>query len=135
MRIEWIDSKSTVSEIERTIDMEKSIAVDTTLRLMYGDEKAFGPGLAQLLEGIVVYGSLRRSAAEMNMSYNKAWKIVKNSEAQWGQALIERKIGGVRGGGAVLTAFGQSLLTKYRAFEHKAQTTLNALAQEYFEGV
>lgn len=115
--------------------MEKSIVVDTTLRLQYGGEKAFGPGLAQLLEGIAAYGSLRRSAAEMDMSYNKAWKIVKNSEAQWGQALIERKIGGVRGGGAVLTAFGQSLLTRYRAFEQAAQIVLNELAQEYFEGV
>lgn len=115
--------------------MEKLIAVDTTLRLTYGEQKAFGPGLAQLLEGITVYGSLRRSAAEMNMSYNKAWKMVKDSEAQWGQALIERKIGGVRGGGAVLTAFGQSILTKYRAFEQAAEIALNTLAQEYFEGV
>ncbi len=61
--------------MERTIDVEKSIVIDTTLRLRYGEEKAFGPGLAQLLEGIAVYGSLRRSAAQMDMSYNKAWKI------------------------------------------------------------
>lgn len=113
--------------------MEKSIVVDTTLRLKYGDEKAFGPGLAQLLEGIAVYGSLRRSAAQMDMSYNKAWKVIKNSEAQWEKPLLERKIGGVRGGGAVLTAFGQSLLTQYRAFEQAAELALNALAQEYFE--
>lgn len=115
--------------------MDKPVIVDTTLRLRCGEGKAFGPGLAELLEGIVTYGSLRRSAAQMGMSYNKAWKVVKNSKLQWGQPLIERKIGGVSGGGATLTAFGQSLLTRYRAFEQKAQTTLNALAQQYFEGV
>lgn len=115
--------------------MEKSIAVNTTLRLTYEEEKVFGPGIAQLLEGIMEHGSLRRSAAEMNMSYNKAWKIVKNSEAQWGKALIERKIGGVHGGGAVLTAFGQSILKKYRAFEQQAEIALNILVKEYFEEV
>lgn len=115
--------------------MKKPIAVDTILRLKCGGEKAFGPGLAQLLEGIVSYGSLRRSAAEIGMSYNKAWNIIKNSEAQLERQLIERKIGGVRGGGAVLTAFGQDLLTRYHAFEQAAQTALDELVQEYFGGM
>ena len=127
-----MDTKSDLTKSNRTTGGNKSIAVHTTLRLTYGEEKVFGPGLAQLLEGILEHGSLRRSAAEMNMSYNKAWKIIKNSEAQWGQTLIERKVGGVHGGGAVLTAFGQSILKKYRAFEQQAEIALCTLVQEYF---
>ncbi len=122
-------------QAERITKMEKPITVDTILRLKYGGEKVFGPGLAQLLEGIVSYGSLRHSATEMGMSYNKAWNIVKNSEVQFGRQIIERKIGGVHGGGAVLTEFGQELLTQYRAFEQAAQTALGELVQQYFKGM
>ncbi len=115
--------------------MEKPIMVDTLLRLQYGGQKVFGPGLACLLEGIEIHGSLRQSAAKMGMSYNKAWNIIKNSEAQLEQPLIERKIGGVRGGGAVLTPFAQDFLQRYRAFEQAAQQQLDRLVQQYFEGM
>ncbi len=115
--------------------MEKPLTSDTLLRLRYDGQKVFGPGIARLLEGIETHGSLRQSAAEMGMSYNKAWNIIKNSELQFEQPLIERKIGGVRGGGAVLTPFAQELLCRYRAFEQAAQRELDRLVEQYFEGM
>ena len=51
---------------------QNKITAAATLRILVDGDKAFGPGLAQLFEGIEAYGSLRRSAAEMGMSYNKA---------------------------------------------------------------
>lgn len=115
--------------------MARQITAEATLRILADGEKAFGPGIAQLLEGIESYGSLRRSAAEMGMSYNKAWNIVRQSEASLGCALIERRIGGTRGGGAVLTAQGRDLLARYRAFETAGKQALRDLAAQYFEGV
>ena len=47
---------------------------------IYGDEKCFGPGIAQLLERVQVTHSLRQAAANMNMAYSKAWRIVKTAE-------------------------------------------------------
>lgn len=114
--------------------MAKSLCVRASLRLVRED-KLFGPGVAQLLEGVEQLGSLRRSAARMEMSYNKAWGVVHGCEEQLGFALLERRIGGAGGGGAVLTEKGKTLLTRYRAFEKEAHATLDRLAIQYFADI
>ena len=103
---------------------QNKITAAATLRILVDGDKAFGPGLAQLFEGIEAYGSLRRSAAEMGMSYNKAWNIVKNSEALLGRPLVTRRVGGAKGGGAALTDAGRDLLARYRAFEKAGKQAL-----------
>lgn len=114
---------------------QNKITAAATLRILVDGDKAFGPGLAQLFEGIEAYGSLRRSAAEMGMSYNKAWNIVKNSEVLLGQPLVNRRAGGAKGGGAALTDAGRDLLARYRAFERAGKQALARLAEQYFEGM
>ena len=86
--------------------MAGQIRVRASLRLVKED-KLFGPGAAQLLAGVDELGSLRRSAARMEMSYNKAWSVIHGCEEQLGFALLERRIGGAGGGGAVLTEKGR----------------------------
>ena len=113
---------------------QNKITAAATLRILVDGDKAFGPGLAQLFEGIEAYGSLRRSAAEMGMSYNKAWSVVHGCEEQLGFALLERRIGGAGGGGAVLTARGKEMLTRYRAFECEAHRALDEMAARHFAG-
>lgn len=114
---------------------QHKIMAAATLRILVDGDKAFGPGLAQLFEGIEAYGSLRRSAAEMGMSYNKAWNIVKNSETILGRSLVTRRAGGAKGGGAALTDAGRDLLARYRAFEKAGKQALARLAEQYFEGM
>lgn len=113
--------------------MEQPVRVRASLRIVRED-KLFGPGVAQLLEGVEQLGSLRRSAARMEMSYNKAWSVVHGCEEQLGFALLERRIGGAGGGGAVLTARGKEMLTRYRAFEHEAHQALDKMAARHFAG-
>ena len=110
--------------------MAGQIRVRASLRLV----KLFGPGAAQLLEGVDELGSLRRSAARMEMSYNKAWSVIHGCEEQLGFALLERRIGGAGGGGAVLTDKGRELLRRYRAFDKEAHEMLDRLAREHFGG-
>ena len=111
--------------------MAERIRVKASLRLVR-EGKLFGPGAAQLLEGVADLGSLRRSAARMEMSYNKAWSVVHACEEQLGFALLERRIGGAGGGGASLTEKGRALLARYRAFDRQAHEMLDQMAQEYF---
>lgn len=111
--------------------MEQPIKVRASLRIVRED-KLFGPGVAQLLQGVAELGSLRRSAARMEMSYNKAWSVVHGCEEQLGFALLERHIGGAGGGGAVLTERGKQLLERYRAFSLRAHEMLDQMAVEYF---
>lgn len=113
--------------------MGKQVRVSASLRIVR-DGKLFGPGVAQLLEGVAQFGSLRRSAARMEMSYNKAWSVLHDCEEQLGFALLERRIGGA-GGGAALTEKGKELLTRYRVFEREAHELLDRLAEQHFAGL
>ncbi|MDO5141427.1 MAG: LysR family transcriptional regulator [Eubacteriales bacterium] len=114
--------------------MAEQLRVRASLRLMRGG-KLFGPGVAQLLQGVDELGSLRKSAAQMGMSYNKAWNVVHGCEEQLGFALLERRIGGAGGGGAALTERGRALLTRYRVFDAEAHALLDRIARRHFAGV
>ena len=76
--------------------------------------RAFGDGPARLLDGVEVAGSLRKAAAELGMSYNKAWRILHAAEERLGFALLDRSVGGTLGGGSHLTAEAQDLMRRYR---------------------
>ena len=101
---------------------------------LFGAGKAFGPGVAELLDGIVRTGSLRQSAMAMDMSYNKAWSVLRQSEANLGIQLVERIVGGAGGGGSRLTAEGMEFLERYRSFCKEANACLEKLAEQYFGG-
>lgn len=109
----------------------KEWKIQATLRLVQAG-KAFGPGVAALMEGVQQFGSLRRSAKEMGMSYNKAWHVVRECEENLGYPLMIRHIGGAQGGGAILTPEGERLLQCYRTFEQEAKAQLDQLAKKYF---
>ena len=115
--------------------MEENYTVSAPLRILCGGKKLFGPGIAALLEGIRQNGSIRRTASEMGMSYNKAWGILRNCEQALGFPLLERQVGGVHGGGAKLTAQGADMLARYQAFDREAQETLHTLLQKHFGGM
>ena len=99
---------------------------------LWRNEKAFGPGIARLLELVEEYESLNKAASIMGMAYSKVWKILNNSEKALGFPLIERRIGGVGGGGANLTEEGKELLYAYRAFSEEANKAVGELFKHYF---
>lgn len=87
------------------------------IRLFTEDQdKAFGPGVAELLRRVDGLHSLRSAAAGMEMAYSKAWTIIRNSESYFGFKLLNTSTGGKGGGGAELTAEGRELLRKYDEF-------------------
>ena len=103
------------------------LSAKLTVRL-YADEKCFGPGVAQLLQRVDSLHSLRAAALSMEMSYSKAWSIVKRAEAGLGFALLHSVTGGRSGGGATLTENAVRLLRDYADYTR----TLDAFAQEQF---
>ena len=113
--------------------MYEPLQIQAGLRIFRRGEKAFGPGIARLLEGVEELGSLRSSARRMGMSYNKAWSVLHSCEAHLGYPLLHRHSGGAGGGGASLTEEGRRLLSRYRAFEAEAETMLDQLARQYFD--
>lgn len=95
----------------------KPLHLKVTLRIYSDDDqRCFGPGIATLLQRVREHRSLRAGAASMEMAYSKAWRIVHTAEEAFGCKLLSSTVGGVHGGGAVLTPEGRRLLDAYNAY-------------------
>jgi len=106
------------------------------VRLFTEDQnKAFGPGVAELLRRVDSLHSLRSAAASMEMAYSKAWTIVRNSESYFGFKLLSTATGGKGGGGAALTEEGRDLLERYDTFCKELKTFGDKLFAEKFGGI
>ncbi|MDD3346586.1 LysR family transcriptional regulator [Oscillibacter sp.] len=99
-------------------------------RLFADGEKCFGPGAAELLEGVDREGSLRGAAGGMGMSYSNAWTTLRECERALGFPLLERKAGGPAGGCSVLTPRGRALLEGYRRLEARLAAENASLLEE-----
>lgn len=97
-----------------------------TLRLLYGNNIAMGPGKAELLERIVTTGSISAAGRAMDMSYRRAWLLVNEMNLCFKEPLVETSKGGQHGGGARLTPFGEKILAKYRIMENSAKQAAQA---------
>lgn len=103
------------------------------LRLLdSGDEAFFGPGPARLFRQVQAHASLHRAAAAMEMSYSKAWRMVRNVELALGEPMLIRTRGGNDGGGSTLTAAAEALLAAYEAFETDVRAEVDRLFAAHF---
>ena len=98
-----------------------------SVRIDLGPERRIGPGKIQLLESIAECGSISAAGRAMKMSYKRAWDLVDEINRICGKTAVERQTGGRNGGGAALTPFGISLVTRYRKIERNAA---NAVRRE-----
>ena len=105
-----------------------------TLQLFTSD-KCFGPGVAVLLEKIIEHNSLRQAASDINMSYSKAWTIIRRAEKELGFALLVSKTGGADGGGATLTDEAMRLLRSFRECEQEINAYCSTKYTEYFSWI
>jgi molybdate transport system regulatory protein len=87
------------------------------LRFPHAGNGAFGPGKAELLRHIAATGSIRTAAAELGMSYNRAWQLVRAMNGLFRAPLVVVARGGGTGGGASLTAVGEEVLSRYSQME------------------
>lgn len=111
---------------------ETALSYSLTLRLLK-DERFLGPGVVTILELIEREGSLNKAAQTMEISYNKAWRIVQRAEKQWDEPLLETRIGGPTGGGSKLTPAAKALLEKYHQFETTAYQLVDEVFNEIFQ--
>lgn len=91
-----------------------------SIRIDLEPEGRIGPGKILLLENIQTTGSISAAGRAMEMSYKRAWDLVDELNRICGQAAVERQTGGRNGGGAMLTPFGENLVSRYRTIEQAA---------------
>ncbi len=75
-----------------------------------GEETFLGYGRVVLLERIREYGSISEAARSMEMSYRHAWELVDSMNRQAPFPLVDTSTGGVGGGGARLTPYGEAAI-------------------------
>jgi molybdate transport system regulatory protein len=97
--------------------MEPSAALKIKIQIMCGAEIAMGPGKADLLDAIVAHGSISAAGRALGMSYRRAWMLVDVMNRCWAEPLVDAAAGGSHGGGARVTATGETVLCQYRALQ------------------
>jgi molybdate transport system regulatory protein len=99
------------------------VGVRLFIRLDLTGGDRIGPGKIALLEAIGSEGSISGAARRLGMSYRRAWLLVEElNETLCEPAVIAAK-GGSRGGGARITAVGESVVEHYRAIEDLARSS------------
>ena len=97
--------------------MAKLGPLKVKLQLYAGDERAFGPGRADVLAAIDREGSISAAGRSLGMSYRFTWSLVESMNHCFAEPLVEAARGGSHGGGAALTDAGRRALAAYRALE------------------
>ncbi|HEY6148785.1 MAG TPA: hypothetical protein VIZ69_13850 [Thermoanaerobaculia bacterium] len=90
------------------------------LRVMRGKDIVLGPGKADLLARIAKRGNLRQAAADLEMSYMRAWNLVQSMNEAFREPVVETARGGPRHGSARLTKSGTAALAAYREMERRS---------------
>jgi molybdate transport system regulatory protein len=113
-------AKAPKIEVSRVAQQAAKKKLIPRLRVNRGKEVALGPGKADLLELVAQTGSIREAAERMDMSYMRAWKLIRTMNACFRAPLVSLVRGGNSRGGAKLTAVGKRALLLYRGMEREA---------------
>ncbi len=89
-----------------------------------------GEGRVSLLEKIEETGSIREAASALQMSYQKAWKLMDIMNEQSPEPLIEKSTGGKKGGGTTLTQIGKDWVEFYRKWKSASSDSIHFHYQE-----
>jgi molybdate transport system regulatory protein len=108
----------------------RSMVVDVRVMLRNTDNQPFvGIGIIWLLKGIERHRSISRAASEMELSYPKALRIIKNLEEGLGRQVVIRYKGGNERGGAELTPLGRDFIKRF----FRMQERIRLFAASAFE--
>lgn len=88
----------------------------------------------RLLQLIEDTGSLTDAAAEMGLSYRRAWGKVREIEQNLGLKLVESAAGGAGGGGSRLTPAGARLIERFSRYRERVQSDLQRAFSSEFPG-
>jgi len=109
-----------------------TMEVRSKIWLAVDGEPVFGSGREALFKAIERLGSINKAAKEINLSYRKALTYIQIMEQRLGKRLVERKTGGLNGGGASLTEEARTFMRKYELLEEGVNEMLDKKFTEVF---
>jgi molybdate transport system regulatory protein len=84
----------------------------------------------EILRRVAALGSISQAARDAGVSYKAAWQALDTLSNLAGAPLVERAVGGVGGGGALLTAAGAQVLRAADELAQARQAVLARLARD-----
>jgi molybdate transport system regulatory protein len=102
------------------------IRVRTKVWLELDGQRLIGEGRARLLRLIQETKSINAAAKLMDVSFRRAWAMVKDMEDTLKVPLVEKKRGGVGGGTAILTPAAVELLERYEKILDEFHSSMNS---------
>lgn len=99
-------------------------------QLMVGEEIAFGPGKADLLDAIRAAGSISGAARHMKLSYRRAWLMVDAMNRLFEEPLVVTSPGAR--GGATVTPAGEQALSIYRELQSALAVAATPIGKRLF---
>ncbi len=106
--------------------------VRSKIWLAVDGEPVFGSGREALFRAIDKLGSINKAAKDINLSYRKALSYIQIMEQRLGKKLVDRKTGGLHGGGATLTDDAKDFMKKYELLEAGINEMLDKKFQDVF---
>ena len=107
--------------------------MNCSVKLVLGqNEVTISPGTISLLEILEKSTSVTEAAATMQLSYSKAWKLIRQAEKNLGRTLVNRKSVGAGGGKAEITEDGRALIKAFRKTEKQIQDYAAKITKKNF---
>jgi molybdate transport system regulatory protein len=107
-------------------EARKKAILKPRLRVVCGEEIALGPGKAELLELLIETGSLNEAARRLDMSYMRAWTLLRTMNQCFRKPVAIAERGGRKGGGMKVTETGRLALALYQEMESLALISTRA---------
>lgn len=99
---------------------KESARITPRFRVVHRGQVALGPGKVELLEHVHRTGSIVDAAKAMDMSYMRAWSLIRVMNQAFREPVITTERGGKQGGGATVTETGLAAIESYRAIEQRS---------------
>lgn len=93
-----------------------------SIRIVLASGAKFGSAKIALLEAIEVQGSIAGAARSLGISRRTAWLALQSINCILCSPAVATETGGLKGGGATLTATGARVIALYRAIQSRAQS-------------
>ncbi len=99
------------------------------------NEGIMGEGCFSLLLEIKNSGSLKEAAEKLEVSYRKAWGIIRKSENMLGFKLVDKQRGGKDGGHSFLTEEGANLMQAYQELKDDIDESIKKVTKKFFHRI
>ena len=103
------------------------VEVECHISIHKNGNNFLAPPKIELLQGIMEHGSLRSAAKKLKISYQHAWTMIDEINRAAPSPLVIKQRGGVNGGGAEITSYGNKMLKEYKLIEAQVQKVIDQI--------